>query len=225
MSRPLDADRLAVLESVAESAATSGVFVHLVAPETPDAPPMTVRQRRALMALIAADELGMSLIDALNRVRFTEQGLTFAPAVDTTFEEVLRAEVASAQKEAKKEAQKEAQKEAHDAPAALGLSTGEAAARIPADYTPSGKLLVECSVGELGYFVEESMKKGAVSGIRAVAWKVLSARIPSASALDLGKLTRWILNPKTPDRRVNFKDVLVAAEARLEELGETAVRP
>lgn len=210
MSRPLDADRLGVLGQVAAAAVLGSAF--------PGLQPTSEHNvtNRAFLALIAADELGLSLIDALNRVRFTDQGLSFAPAVDATFEDVLRQNVTATQKAEKKA------RPPQEAPATISsLTNAETDETIPKGFTPEGKRLVDCTVGELAYFIDEAQKKGAHLQTRTTAWKILSMTIPTASALDLGKLTRWILNPKFPNLRVYFADALVAAEARLEELGET----
>lgn len=230
MSGELDAARLAILESIAMSAVLSNVFPSIGRPghwETAEGTPaqfipdtsidaLNAANCRALMALIAADELGMSLIDALNRVRFDGAGdmagLSFAPATTSTFEQAIRTTIASAQKDAAKETAKETAKASLPPSADIVIPTG---------YPRAGDLIADLAAGELAYFVEEATGKG-VDDQRRAAWRQLSHRIPQADALELSKLTRWILNAKVPKRKEFFADVLTVAEARIKEIGGAA---
>lgn len=202
-------ERWALLGDIAYAAVGSGAFPHLTPPDpdTPPESPAAFRARqRARLALLVADELGMSLTDALNRVRFTEAGITVAPATDSTFDESLRRAVG--------EAQKARPSEPTEPVASPALSVV-----MPRGYTPEGKRFGECSIGELAYFVEESEKKGGLDAERGAAWAALGLRLPDSTAFELGKLTRWILHKAHPERRKRFQDVLVVAEQRIEELG------
>jgi hypothetical protein len=75
------------------------------------------------------------------------------------------------------------------------------------------------TVGELAYFIDTADQKGGHEREVRVAWTRLSEKLQTASALDLGKLQRWIVSPKYPHLREKFSDVLVVAEKRLAEMG------
>ena len=208
----LDKDRLTVLEDVAMCAAVANVFQHL-APD-PASPTnyitwtendrvWSVPSRRALLALIAADELGMSLIDALNRVRFTDGQLTFAPATTTTFDNAVRATVEASQKDSQK------------------ASKHVNAMVVPTGFPRQGEPFSALNAGELAYFIEEAKAKGGLEAPIATAYACLAERIPNADALELGKLQRWLANPNHRQRRTFFADVLTTVEGRLQEIGGT----
>jgi hypothetical protein len=219
----LDAARLEILQSLAVSAVAAECFPSLRIPaDAVDRSAETqIAQRRAICALVAADELGMSIVDALNRARFGEDGLSFAPAVAGTFDDALREEIAQKERERQRAIERQRRAKPDDAETETLAASQQKLnenALIPADYVPPGKRLGDCNAGELAYFIEESAKKNAVAGVRGAAWEVLGRRIPVADALELGKMTRWIVAPSHPERRKVFADVLVVAERRMEEI-------
>jgi hypothetical protein len=208
------------LERIATTAVVADAFpaLRLVMEEGQDVEVLHNRMNaRAFMVLLSATEAGVPFVDALNRARFDEHGLTFAPDPNKL---TLEQHIIGAQQYA--------------VPADPGVVTVEriadrqdtatypddAGTRIPHNYMSPSKPMGEASIGELAVFYEEAYKKVAHPDERSAAWRVLAAKLPTQSALELGKLTRWILNKHhQPARREMFQDVLTVAEKRLEELG------
>jgi hypothetical protein len=218
--RGIDAERLGVLRMVATQAVAAECFPALS--NFTEAQLDTFRNR-ALMALIAADEQGMSLVDALNRATFTEQGLSFGPATAMSFDAALTATVARSQKDDANAAARAATAARRDQPDAGAVARDDADGRmvIPKGFMGEGQPFKDRVAGELAYFIEEARKKGGLVAEQACAWRCLNRRVPVADALELGKLARWIMATGAsahPERRSLFEDVLVVAEARIEEL-------
>lgn len=215
MSRAVDGERLAMLRMLAGEVVAAQCFPAFKLASNDDSE-ADIARNRALMALVAADEMGSGLVDALNRARFDEHGLSFAPDPNKL---TLEQHIIGAQQYAVPadplHGLAESMAKAGEATAAV-----DAGLRIPKGYMSPEKPMGEASIGELAVFYEEATKKNEHNPERLAAWRVLAAKLPTQSALELGKLTRWILNKHhQPARREMFQDVLTVAEKRLEELG------
>lgn len=221
MTPALDRERLRVLRALSGEALAADCFPAFRSADITGDQEEAARLR-VLMVLIAAEEAGVPLIDALNYARFDENGLSFSvpeagPDATVSLTEVAR----NAERITLSDAGKAtvAKIDAEKAPP----SAAPKPLIIPAGYTPDPKPLADASVGELAVFFEEALLGGKKdhAAARSEAWRVLGEKIPKASALDLGKLTRWILHEKhQPDRRDRFRDVLTVAEARIEALSK-----
>jgi hypothetical protein len=211
MSRVVDGERLAVLRMLAGEVIAAECFPAFKLASNDDSE-ADIARNRALMALVAADEMGVPVIDALNRARFDERGLWFAASVFATPEvQVVQTSTL------------------HTTPATPEIGTVKVtsgpgtAFAIPKGYMSPETLMADASIGELAVFIEEATKKDAHPQHRGAAWEVLADKLPTQTPLELGKLTRWIINKHhQPARREMFADVLVAAEARIEALGGAA---
>lgn len=210
MTPPIDRERLTTLRRLASEIVAANCFPSFLGTVSTSGDAWVSQQSRAIMVLIAAEEMGVGLIDALNRARFDEHGLSFAPdpsKVETRTDSAGYTSPVSPAPAVK-------------AAVAATNKVYDGAMLIPAGYLAPSKPMGDASIGELAVFYEEARDKAAHLDERLVAWKILGERIPSQTAFELGKLTRWILNKAhQPLRRETFKDVLTIAEARIESLG------